>query len=61
MRKPTFCLYNAKTKSQIRCAVHVTAQLIGAYVLATEIIQYNTSVLDPDDSFFFRNAAHIQL
>ena len=53
MRNLLFAYINAKTKSQIRCAVHVTAQLIGAYVLATEIIQYNTSVLDPDDSFIF--------
>ena len=42
MRKPSFGLHvyiNAKTKSQIRCAVHVTVQLISAYVFATEIIQ----------------------
>ena len=30
---------NAKTKSQIRCALHVTAQLISAYIFATEILQ----------------------
>ena len=39
MRKRTFAYINAKTKSQIRCAVHVTAQLISAYVFATEIIK----------------------
>ena len=39
MRKPTvFAYINAKTKSQIRCAVHATTQLISAYVFATEIV-----------------------
>ena len=57
MRKPTFAYINAKTKSQIRCAVHVTAQLISAFVFATEIIQL---CLIPK-TVFFRNATHIQL
>ena len=41
MRKPTFAYINAKTKSQIRCAVHVhvNAQLISAYIVDTEIKQ----------------------
>ena len=34
-----FAYINAKTKSQIRCAVQVTAQLISVLVFATEIIQ----------------------
>ena len=48
-----FAYINAKTKSQIRCAVHVTAQLIGAHVFATE-----TSVSDPKTVFFSQRGSY---
>ena len=37
MRKPDFCIY-AKTKAQISCAV--TAQLISAFIFATQTVQF---------------------
>ena len=57
MGKLRFAYINAKTKSQIRFAVHVTTQLISAYVFATEIIQ----VCRIPKTVFYRNAAQIQL
>ena len=39
MRKPTFCLYKCENEVADQIRGHVNAQLIGAYVFATEIIQ----------------------
>ena len=55
--KPTFCLY--------KCENEVADQMRGTCYCAADrglCLRYrdNTSVSDPEDSFF-RNAAHIQL
>ena len=56
MRKPTFCLY--------KCENEVADQMRGTCYCAADqrlCLHYrdNTSVSDPEDSFFFRNASQI--
>ena len=57
MRKPTFCLYKCENEvaDQMRCPCNCAAD-------RRLCLRYrdNTSVSDPEDSFF-RNAGHIQL
>ena len=48
MRKPLFFAY-AKTKTQISCAV--TAQLISAFVFATQVVQ-SLIFLNPKAKFY---------